>query len=240
MYCYSPNMYSYHKARLKKLSLMLVSFPLCLLFLSYHLPFLSCLPCFISPMNFIWSSAYLVNISICRLLTRWLPTWTWRSAASLCCPETGRKTAAWTSYRLIAPWPFWLLQKGKATIISTLRLLTVFIGRLLSSWPLTLCRAPRLIFGGWFLTTAAQQWSCSTSSTSPTLPGWGQRVSYFFYCHWFVDTIRRQRCSTILWVNPHIVVSVWNFLLLVSRLYELYISWHAPPFINSVFYCAWN
>lgn len=104
----------------------------------------------------------------------------WKSAASLCCPGTERRTAAWMFCRLIARWPSWLRQRGRATITSTLLSLTASTGRLLSSSPLTLCRAPRLTFGGLSLTTAARPWSCWTNWTSQTLPGYGQSVIYCF------------------------------------------------------------
>lgn len=113
--------------------------------------------------NFTLSSPGLLHISIFRRWTLWLPTWMWRSAALLSYPETERRTAAWMSSRPIAPLRSWSRQKGRVTITSTLLSLTASTGRLLSLWPLTLCRAPRPIFGGWFLTTAARQWSCSTS-----------------------------------------------------------------------------
>lgn len=125
-------------------------------------------------------SAPIFNIPFCRRWTLWPPTWTWKSAASLCCPGTERRTAAWTSCHQIAPWPSWSPQRGRVTITSMQLLLTASIGRLPSSWPLTLCRAPQRIFGGWFLITGAQQSSCSTSSTSRIRPGWGKRVLFFF------------------------------------------------------------
>lgn len=116
-------------------------------------------------------SPHLFNISICRRSTLWLPTWMWKSAALLCCPETGRRTAAWMCCPLIAPWPSWLRQKGRVTITSTLLSLTASTGRPLLSWPLTLCQAPQPTSGDWFSITAAQLWSCSTNSTSQTPPG---------------------------------------------------------------------
>lgn len=136
----------------------------------------------VSPRSIFWtfSSVHYIlsplsihpsKIYICRHSTLWLPTWMWKSAALLCCPETERRTAAWMSCRLIVPWRSWLRQRGRATITSMLLSPTASTGRLLILWPLTLCRAPQLTFGGWSLTMAAQQWSCSTNSTSQTLPG---------------------------------------------------------------------
>lgn len=149
--------------------------------------------CFTPPHALHVCDSHLSNVPICRRSTPWLPTWTWKSAASLCCPETERRTAAWMSCRPIAHWPSWLRQKGRATITSTLLSPTASIGRLHLSSALTLCRAPRLTFGGLSSTTAAQPWSCSTSSTSQTLPGYGQSVIYCFIDIDFVDTMKEKR-----------------------------------------------
>ena len=119
----------------------------------------------------------------------------WKSAASLCCQGTERRTAAWTFCHPIAPWPSWLRRRGRATIMSTLLSLTVSTGRLLLLWPLTRCRAPQRTFGGWSLTTAARPWSCSTNSTSRTLLGWGQSVIYCFIAIDFLDTTWKERRS---------------------------------------------
>lgn len=118
----------------------------------------------LAPFTFFFSSSL-------RLWTPWLLTWTWRSAAFLWCPGTARRTAAWMSYRRTAPWPSWSPPMGRAATTSMQRSLTASSGQLPSWWRRTRCPAPPLTFGGSCTTTAAPQWWCSTSSTSPTLPG---------------------------------------------------------------------
>lgn len=119
-----------------------------------------------------FSRPLLPPVSLCiRLWTRWLLTWMWRSAAFLWCPGTARRTAAWTSCRQTAPWPSWSPQRERAAITSTPHSPTASYDLLPLWWHPTLCQAPPPTSGDSCTTTAAPRWWCSTSSTSPTLPG---------------------------------------------------------------------
>lgn len=106
-----------------------------------------------------------------RRWTLWLLTWMWRSAAFLWCRGTARRTAAWTSCRRTAPWPSWSPPTERAATTSTPRSPTASSGPLPLWWRRTRCPAPPLTSGGSCTTMAAPRWWCSTSSTSPTLPG---------------------------------------------------------------------
>ncbi len=149
--------------------------------LSLHLRCEHVLKCTCQPFNYqlctlpspslCRSSSSSSPFSSLRLWTRWLLTWMWRSAAFLWCPGTVRRTAAWTSCRRTARWHSSSPPREKAATTSTRRSPTASSGPLPLWLRHTHCPAPPLTSGGSCTTTAAPRWWCSTSSTSPTLPG---------------------------------------------------------------------
>lgn len=147
------------------------------IFVLFHQVFLSIFPlslipnCFFLNSVFTFSHFCLLCFPTVRRWTLWRLIWMWRSAVCHCCPETEKRTGAWTCCLLTEPWHSLSPQRWMAATISTQHWWTVSFGQPPSWWRLTHYPSLLQISGGWCLIMAAPPSSCSTRSTNPTLPG---------------------------------------------------------------------